>query len=426
MELRIGAARELITPEPGGRLMGYKHNLFSESLHDDLTVTAFALFYGETSAILMSATVCLINNDLVKRIRDIVGIATGVLPANVILSATHTHSGPCTDGIKGGGLDAEYCEDIFIPRCVSAAKIAAAIAKPAKMGIGVTETRVGVNRRQLLPDGGVILGQNPWGVYDPTMTVISFMGTDGATLANLVHCGAHCTASGVNREITRDWAGVMVDRLEKESGAITAFFNGAEGDIAPRIANGRSVGDISHAMEVGGLAGIDAVRAYKSIRAYYNEDLSVATGKIRIPQSILPLEEAKMLLSKYADAPPTPVPDPWKTNFEEIISLYDSGEIGFSEWTFNQTIIRIGPVAFIPFPFEPFSQISLRLREYGKFGHILLLGCTNGSNSYLATQDQLCRGGYEIDSFRWSMVRRLPDDADTRIINENIRIMEAL
>jgi hypothetical protein len=45
---------------------------------------------------------------------------------------------------------------------------------------------------------------------------------------NLIHYGTHDSASGINPEITLNWCGVMVDRLEAESGGSSAFVNGCE------------------------------------------------------------------------------------------------------------------------------------------------------------------------------------------------------
>ncbi len=50
----------------------------------------------------------------------------------------------------------------------------------------------------------------------------------------------------------------MTDAVEKESGAITAFFNGPEGDVGPRLSNGRTVGDLRHVHELGKMAAKDA------------------------------------------------------------------------------------------------------------------------------------------------------------------------
>ena len=426
MALYAGVAREIITSEIGGFLFGYNDHTKSYSVNDDLTVTALILQSEETKTLLLSATVCLVHEILVEEVRKKVSASTGILPEHVILSATHTHSGPCTTTYSQftsfGTFDKEYCDKIFIPKCVAAAKAAVSSVKPAKVGVGTTESRAGVNRRQLLKDNTVILGQNPWDSYDSTMTVVALVGAeDGEAIANLVHIGVHCTAAGNNHEITRDWAGVMVDRLEAESGAITLFVNGTQGDVAPRMANGGSTGDLQHAMEVGGLAGIDAVRAYKTIRTFYDEPLQVVCGDLDVPfASPIPNEDISALLEACKN-------DSRKfkhASLQTLAEMYQKGDIGPDSWSSRQVILRLGPVVLVPFPFEVSSEIGLRLRAYSPFAHTLLLSCTNGSNSYLPAQSQICRGGYEIESFLWFRPRQLPDDTDQRLIEQNICLIE--
>jgi len=425
-QLRVGAAREIITPKLGGLFLGYGSDKGSTAVHDDLTVTALAVEYGESKVVLMSATVCLIANDLVKTIQALCGEAAGVPASHVIIAATHTHSGPITTAFDKDRDDG-YCEQIFIPRCVAVAKAAVKEMKPATVGVATTESKVGINRRQLLVDDTVILGQNPWGLYDSEMTVVSFKGEDGKPIANMIHCAAHCTATGINTEVTRDWAGPMIDRLEKESGAITLFLNGLCGDLSPRIANGCATGDINQAMEVGALAGLDAVRAYKDIRAYRHEELSVATGVVRIPYApLISLEEARRELAKLESGHQSRFTGTRIRVLKANIAAHEKGETGESFFTYDQTLIKIGSIVLVPVPFEASTEISLRLRDYSKYGHTLSLGNTNGANSYLPTRDQIPRGGYEVDMFTWSGARRLADNADMHLINQNLELMNKL
>ena len=57
-QLHLGVAREIITPEIGGQLYGYRPNIFSERVADDLTATAFYFKQGDKECILISVTVC--------------------------------------------------------------------------------------------------------------------------------------------------------------------------------------------------------------------------------------------------------------------------------------------------------------------------------------------------------------------------------
>jgi len=425
MPLQLGIAREIITPEIGGFLFGYNNHTQSDKVNDDLTVIAMVLKSQNTYAMLISVTVCLMHEELIDEICKKASDVTGVPASNIVISCTHTHSAPrCTffpQFTNFGDMDRKYCDTILIPKCIAAAQNAAAQMQTVKMGVGTTQSLTGINRRQLHRDGSVSLGQNPWDTYDSTMTVISFTNGDKA-IANIVHVGAHLTAAGNNTEITRDWAGVMVDRLEAESGAMTMFINGAQGDIAPRMANGDSVGNLQHAMEVGGLAGIDAVRAYRTIRTFYDEPLEIAHGNLTLPyKPPIALDKVQAILdsSEYMSGFKT-------SSLNTLAQMYESGDLGEDEWQARQVVIRIGPVVFVPFPFEVSSEISIRLRTYSPLAHTLLLACTNGSNSYLPAQSQLCRGGYEVESFLWFRPRQLPDDSDTQLIEQNVQLIEKM
>ena len=425
--LKVGIAREIITPKLGGLFIGYGSDKGSTAVHDDLTVTALAIENGKSKIVLLSVSVCLVGNELFQKLQPLCAEAAGVPASHVIIAAIHTHSGP--DTMDCGDVD--YCNTIFIPRCVAATKAAVNDMKFATVGVATTESKVGINRRQLLPNDNVILGQNPWGPYDSEMTVISFKDETGKSFANLIHCTAHPTAAGTNTEISRDWPGIMIDRLEKESRAMTMFVNGMQGDVAPRIPNGGSdggrPGNIKYAEEVGGLAALDAIRAYRDIREYRNEELSVTTGVIRIPHvPLIPLEEARKELAALEAGNQARFTWAAKRVYQINIELHEKGQTGESFFTYNQTLVRIGSIVLVPVPFEVSCAVGMRLRTYSKYGHTLALGCTNGYYSYLPTRDQIPRGGYEVDRFLWSGERQLVDNADLHLITENLKLMESL
>ena len=427
MGLNIGIGREIITPDIGGLLFGYNNHTRSDSVLDDLDVTALVMKSEDTSALLISFTVCLIHDTLVKEISEKAAAIAGIPASNVIVSATHTHSGPPTTRFSGftsfGDIDREYVNKIFMPKCLEAVKTAAANMKPVKVGIGTTHSTVGINRRQLLNDNTVILGNNPWDHYDPTMTIISFVSAgDKKPIANVIHVGAHCTAIGNTHEITRDWAGVMVDRVEAQTGAMTMFINGTLGDVAPRMANSDSIGDLKLMKEVGGLAGIDAMRAFNTIKAYYDEPLQVVCGSLEVPfVPPIPQKDAATMLAACGE---------WdrfkRTSLTTLLKMYDDGDPGPESLCYDQVLFRIGPVVLVPYPFEVSSEIGLRLRNYSPFAHTLTMSCTNGSHSYLPAQSQICRGGYEIDSFRWFRPRQMPDNADFLLIEQNLKLIGQL
>ena len=62
--LFLGVSREDITPEIGTCLYGYFPDFHSESIADNLPLTAFVFKSGNTKAVMISACVCIIHDSL--------------------------------------------------------------------------------------------------------------------------------------------------------------------------------------------------------------------------------------------------------------------------------------------------------------------------------------------------------------------------
>jgi len=146
---------------------------------------------------------------------------------------------------------------------------------------------------------------------------------------------------------------------------------------------------------------------------------------MRIPRrEIPPLEWVKEKLSTYKDPEKlVNIQGLEYAHYKEIEEYYEKGLTIEKDYTFDQTLVSLGDVLFIPFPFEMFTEMTLRLKEYINKPHVLCLSCTNGYNVYLPTQDQICRGGYEVACFLYQHVASTVDNSDQYIINENIRIL---
>ena len=418
-KLRLGVAREIITPKVGGQLYGYTPDVFSDSVADDLTVTAFYFEQGNTKALMLSATVCLIGTPLSRQILSMIEQSFAIPEKNCMLSATHTHSGPNTAGQVGwGNIDTEYCEGIFIPAVMSATQKAIKNATPVKMGVAAGTSLVGINRRELNENNEVKFGQNPWGPFNPEMTVISFVDGEGKVVANMIHYGAHGTAAGINNEITRDWSGVMVDELEKQSGALTAFFNGPEGDVGPRLSNKKTVGDLSFVYELGAVAAKDAVEIFDKICDYADVTLAVSHKNLSIPLAArMPLDEAERMLCKYKDEVINRK-GMMRAHAEDVIKSYADGYVDKDECQIPQTLIALGDIVFASFPYELFSEIGMRINQSVKTKSVLSLSNTNGSEGYYITRDAVCRGGYEVQMFLYGRLQSYHDDADFYIMKE--------
>jgi hypothetical protein len=427
--MKAGVGREIISPPLGTILLGYAPGRPAESIHDDLRVTCVALESGQTQAMLISADICMFSAETVACLRKRIQEETGIPAEHIVLSATHTHSGPVTSATVGwGNLDKAYVQDILEPQTIKAAKTAYVKMQTAVLGIGTTLSDIGINRRQLNRNGTISLGQNPWGPYDPVLTVLSVMTPDKEPIVNLIHYCCHGTASGMNPEVTRDWSGPMVDCLEEQSGALSVFFNGAEGDIGPRLPNGKTTATLKMAQALGAKAGIDAVRAWRSIKEYRDVAIQTIVRDITLPYRPLPdLATAQSELASLGDPDKLFGMDLKKYDkWQQVIRTLSTGIPVKSGHCFSQILVAVGPVAFVPFPYEMFVEMTLRIREHSPFQHTLCLSETNGSFGYFPTKDQYSRGGYEITMSHYFDAYVLTEDADDFAVEENLKMLEEL
>ncbi len=383
---------------------------------------------------MISAEVLQVPAQTVDSIKQLISNQTGVVKENISFSVTHTHSGPSLESMAGwGDANNEYLDSVLIPQTIKASKKALENMIPAVMGVSTTESLAGVNRREYNAKGGVSLGQNPFGVSDKTMTVVAFKDVSGKPILNMVHYGCHPTSAGSAWYVTRDWPGVMIDSLEKHTGALTVFFNGAEGDVGPRVTNGRTGGDsnletgestMMDMIEIGSMAALDATRAYKQIKEYRDVDFKIIKGKVSLPyKPFLTIEEVNARLNELGD--PNALHDASLREYAslmEVLKIHQENTEIERALEYDQAMFAFNSTVFVPFPFEMFSSIALRLRKFSPFENTLCTALTNGSYSYLPGQEDLVRGGYEVNMFRGG-VYKLKDDTDWTIVKENLRIM---
>ena len=427
-KLYLGIGRRDITPGVGARLFGYQDNVYSKSVNDKLTATAFYFKSGSTVSLIVSASICLFDSDLADTIRDKIESNTGIPSGNIILAATHTHSGPYTaSGVALGEREHEFCNGVLIPRILEAVSDAVSDAEAVTVGYSVGESYAAVNRREHTPDGRVKLGQNKDGVFNPKMTVIAFKTERVRIKGTLIHYGMHGTASGMNTEITRDWSGVMTDGIEDITGAPCAFLNGPEGDVGPRLSNGRTAGNITLMKELGEIAASDAKRIYESISDFGDAKMNCLTETITLPvKPRLPLEFVKDELEKYMQDRLVSLGLYWRDHYERVLDSYKTDYEEKSAHTEPQTLIKIGNIVFVAVPYELFAEIGLDIQKGYDAICVLPISNANGSCGYFPTESEIPLGGYETHSFRTAMIQPLANNADKCFVSETKKNIDKL
>ena len=95
--LKAGVAKRDVSPGTSMFLWGYPHvPRMSTGIRDPLFATALCLDDGQRQTLSVSVDVLYVDRPLVNKARQWIGARTGIPPGQIMISATHTHSGPVT------------------------------------------------------------------------------------------------------------------------------------------------------------------------------------------------------------------------------------------------------------------------------------------------------------------------------------------
>jgi len=213
-------------PTPLGLpMMGYGARVGrATALHDPLFARALYLA-GRSDCLLVVVDLCLVAPAQARALRERLAARTGVPSERIAMTCTHTHSGPDTG--LGETLDGRLAPGSVAPlldAAQRAGEVAVAVAVPARLGAGRTESQIGRNRRRA--DGPV----------DREVCILRVDREEGPPLAILYIHGCHPTALGHdNLAYSADWPGAASRRIEAAlPGALAIFALGAHADIDPR------------------------------------------------------------------------------------------------------------------------------------------------------------------------------------------------
>lgn len=434
--LRIGFGRTDITPDLGVRLGGYgiEHRP-AEKILDNLHSTALILEGSSKKAVIINLDWVEISEQTTAELRDKINQAIGVAKEHINISVSHSHSTPNTVSAWGwGDADHKYIDSV-LDTIVESAVMAQNNLQEVETGFAVTESLVGVSRRRISENNGFDYNADERELFDPEMTVVRFRDNNAKEVGIIVHYGAHCTAMGPNRLISRDWCGVMKDRIEGQFNAPVLFLNGAIGGVGPRtnvrvgennLAAGGGDG-IDSVREVGYRAATDAMRALLNIKEWRKDlKLDVFVEDMAIPYApLIPLEEAQKIVEKYEL---TKNKYGWDMceyeHHKAVLEAHKKKPIKSRKFT--QSIITLGPLAIVPFLGEVFAGITLRIKHGSPYQYTLCASVTNGYWSYLHTREAIHREQdqiFEIWSTKMTNAYLFADNIDDVLVEQNLKIL---
>ncbi len=409
--LRAGVARSLITPPLGSPLTGFADRGDATGCHDELTATALVLESGQLRVAIVACDLLYIRGG--AELKRAISAATGIPAERVLLTASHTHYGPALDSDSETAaalvpadkrpLVAGYRANLVH---TLAGLVAAACQRLADATIGWAQGSafIGINRREKLPDGSIILGNNPDGPCDRRVLVTRIDRADGQPLAVLLNTACHAVSLGSDcTEITADFPGVARELIERETGATCLFLQGAAGNINPTLMGW----DWTYARRLGLSLGAEGARLFWTAQPESSHRLSFAGQTVPLPP-LLPasLDEANALVAGLQ---------------AELAGTLGDHSLGrtWTQWRLTRasraadalsgagppvplvpaelTAVRLGEqLAMITSPGEVFTELGQAIVAQSGYGGTIFGGYTNEAIGYVPTPSAYAEGGYEV------------------------------
>jgi len=464
-KIKVGVGETIITPPNpvGVPMSGYDRGTnTSTGTHDDLHARSIVV-EGEDGTSVAMITVAVVNmrEQTMDNIRTGVEKQTGIPFKNIVISSTHTHSGPALS-------DSSYVK-FLIEKTIESAVKAWKGRVPGKIGVGSMEIfGLAMNDRRM-DFGGM--------PADPEAAVIKIENADGKLMGVFFNYGCHPSALDLhNLKFTEDWPYFSIKGIKEKvgQGVVVGYFQSAQGDAkvgynAELSAVGaymQGVRSFEYA-EKKGLVMTDAVlKLLPSIQTSGDIKVRAAYDKFKVPRRInFPYthaeavkwqaqaqktlaEKEKLVLSYPRNA------EEWQkfqvqareiANTEQIYSKIGpraldkykvdlwlatqavSQSLRIAEQAKNPTpflmpmqAVRFGNSVFATFPAEVFTEIGVAVKKASPYENTFILGVAGGFNGYIATAAEFIEGGYAVNGSPYA------PQAEQVIINSSIDLIKRL
>ncbi|MBO5791655.1 MAG: hypothetical protein J6S54_04200 [Lentisphaeria bacterium] len=247
--MKVVSFKKVITCQVGDDLAGYGAGITSVAKHDDLYMRGLCMDDGTQKVVMISFDLLGLDEDQDAMIRRIFHEETGIPEVNVILSCTHTHSGPHARKINRPGMFNErYMNELYAWVRETAKELSCAEFRETDVFFYGRHCPENINRRVVALEDNTCRGLPEHkellpiadGICDDELGILGFYDTEARQFTDvLVNFTAHPLATHVpymkaGHSISADYPGYLRDFVERESGIPCTFFNGAAGDMFPK------------------------------------------------------------------------------------------------------------------------------------------------------------------------------------------------
>ena len=415
---KAGAAAVDITPVDSQFLFGYPFvERMSTGTHDPLLSSALYLDNGKEKVLFIGNDIIFVTKALTRNVRLRIAEKTGVCADAIMITATHTHSGPMTVDYLSNETDpvvpktdsnyVKFLED----QIVKAACQAVENAQPAQVGLVIADgTGVGTNRRD--PSG-------PSDLEVPVLLVKSQEGNEH--IACMIVCAMHPTVLHEDSKlISGDFPGLTRQYLQNEclgQSCPVIYHTGVSGNQSPRyvtsentFAEAKRIGDLLGKSIIAALSGMTFQSKVSLAGNHSLTDLptktfpAVTTAEKSLAQSISCLQD---LRTNNAPRQTVRTAECDWFGAEETLTLACAQENGKLEAAYETSlpaeiqIIQVGPWSFVGWPGEFFVEYALEIKKQGD--NIFIITMANGElQGYVVTPEAANEGGYEASNALFS------------------------
>jgi len=355
-EFRAAIAVRNVTPDPLLPVSGgVGPSKPASKKFGDLTVRALVFENDGTRIAICSTDFLGFPGILCSKVRRNV---PGIDPKNILIAATHNHSGPDCYGFPDGSgqtaADIEYLNDVC-KKLTDAINDAVGKLQPANVKIATGKAR-----------GKIAYNYYAEKLYDPRCDVIQFLDSDGKRIATFVNYACHPEVIGADQGIlSPDFVGPLYDRIEQQGGGVGIFVNGALGGMVTadcRGPDGRDMRTWEECIRIGHLLADEALRIVADSPIRKEPKLFCGSTTIEFPV------ENQMLLAIVKASPLG-----FELNEEGIIAT-------------QVNVVNIGNAQMLTIPGEALPNIGYYLKRNMHGEHNMLLGLTNDAFGYILTK----------------------------------------
>lgn len=411
--LRAGSAVVDISPGPGVELAGYPHHPRPNTgIHDPLYAGCICLDDGTTRLALVCMDLAVYPKAEVRAVREPASRLTGIPAAHILISCSHTHSGPWAGGREsldvlgmGWRVDADYLAGLR-RKLVDLIHRAWESSFEASIGIGrgfcAREQGVGGNRR------------DPFGLADPEVWTIGVKDLSGALRACLVKYTLHPTfLHSDNFLVSADYPGYIREHLGSVHPGMTFLFaQGCSGNQSPRYF--RTGKTFAEAQRVGHAIGAEAARVLDALEYRREARLLCRSTEVDVElRHLPPRREAEQAVARTRaewerlKATSTVERDIWNAELrflgaENILSFVTmkerapGGRLTDPELPAEVQVLGIGDTRIVGLPAEIFAEFGMTIQYRAPFDRCFVIELANGClPGYACTTQAYVQGGYE-------------------------------